>query len=763
MVNELNYQIHRKAQFQPFDFITLQVPKNNTVGYIASPQVDGSISLDIVLRKYPNLIYKLPPYEFACLSIQTLITDPYDAQSHNFLVKPILENNNIISIEIISKHSDLYFANPTNVINIFYFFPQMKESIDKKFCDQFLKKSPEELVLSLLKNIHNKNEDYKKLINQGLFSAEELSIFNLPYLIPNVALSIYETICSIQKEIMDKDITYEELFIKVKPEVYNHYHNQQENLIKSEMFKAYLESQEKKPKMHVIPLIPECILEIYKNKASEKDILNLETSLNDQQEIQTSIAYANFTKDRNDFTNNHPQDDYFIPTIKSIEIFISNLNFATIQPDTQKQILTSIDYLLPHFENIAFINCSTVDNNFIENLSRKITKLKSITLRGCHNLEADPIYALAFKETQPEIILGLDNPKLNRQHWLQLIEKFTHFSITNGNNKLTITDPLSLKKPKDILKQAIEEFPINESLILFILDQTQLNDITLENEFSFVVDDRLLTIFSKHTLLKSICIKNCPKITLKGINALLNNNPDLLLTLGYNNKVGEKEWLELVGKCKNFNLTFNNIDIAVTGPQAKQDPTDFLHYLIRNNPNQELISFAMLRGANLNKLNANGQNALHIAIYRGEEFLVKLFIENNVDLNIKTYEKNPKTPLQIAEYLYSTSQEVKYKKIIDLIKPQRSEWTRTYTNPNLARWNRLSPNSNRWLASSYDSASNTRKWLATSHDSSSNTRGSYESSLTRKWLATSHASLPNTNKWVKSHTPTHQRRNTQIP
>lgn len=385
---------------------------------IVSKTVVGQ-NLDFLLRGHPDLIDKIEPFNFSAMCTLGLLTDPYDAKPDNYMAQlNIGSKGEVIDLKLIGIDNDLAFANPivlekrqrTNnleekaveaehfveVKNVLYFFPQMENVIDRDFRKRFLTLTPEVVVLDWLESIHKKNEEYEKLVNQEIFSREELEELKLPIQLDRgTALTISNKLRVMQMAMREnEELTHEELFFATEPILQKYYRNVQRE--------------------YPNPL--KAIGELYaKNTLSVEERVNLKTKISSRQKLQSAIALR--VKKMRDFEKRSS------PIPQEIQRFISEIDWNMGEVE-QGKVLSKISRL--HFlEELNFTNCSTMGRSFFEPLG-DFKKINSLTLTRCAGVRAGDLVPLS--KSHPNLKLTLiGNKPLGKKEADLLGSNFKNF------------------------------------------------------------------------------------------------------------------------------------------------------------------------------------------------------------------------------------------------------------------------------------------------------------------------------------------------
>lgn len=264
-------------------------------------------------------------------------------------------------------------------------------------------------------------------------------------------------------------------------------------------------------------------------------------------------------------------------------------------------------------------------------------------------LETDnPIREAMYEKNKEIISIALDYYKENDNN---ISNKIINLAIKDGLNWIDLYSPITFDILKKIIKSNIEN---KDDLILDILKEIDIHkdenifdgkeDLSLSliemdcgKSLNYLIDNEYL--FSKYNdfdFLKEVAIDNesynCVKLLL---NAGLNLNvKELENATEYVSKNFDLELLQLLGQ-----------DIYFSSMANKDGKHNLLLLSIMNN-NKELTNWCLDKKVNVNRVTEKNENALTLAVDKGDLNLISRLIKAGCDVNHKDNNKN--TPLLLA-------------------------------------------------------------------------------------------------------------------
>ncbi|MBF5059335.1 tetratricopeptide repeat protein [Candidatus Neptunochlamydia vexilliferae] len=185
--------------------------------------VEGTSFHDF-LNESPNL-NELDPYHYSATVILALITRPDDGRADNYMITSKKSGGrNIIGIDndgalvspikTISSKQHLVWLRTT-----LFLLPNMKTPVSPQFANEFLKISPETLLINWLGALKKYNDKYTSMLKQGVFSPRDSKKLSLPMHLPlSELVTLYEAITKVQKTLQDNPkITHKKLFHTLYP------------------------------------------------------------------------------------------------------------------------------------------------------------------------------------------------------------------------------------------------------------------------------------------------------------------------------------------------------------------------------------------------------------------------------------------------------------------------------------------------------------------------------------------------------------------
>lgn len=230
----------------PTELIKIERPTVGSKVYLASKTVEGT-ELLYLLEHQPELIGRIDFFNFSALVVQSLLTMPQDGKPDNYRVRVHSDSKHQLKhITLVSIDNDMAFAEPfavyksahlsgkhfINLRNVLYFFPQMEQVIHPELRLRLLQQTPERLLTAWLRLLHEKNQEYDGLLEQGYFTHKEYTGDNQQTLglqlpikfAPNQLMQLYQKL-KMMLAIIEKSesITLNSLFKHIYPELYLSY------------------------------------------------------------------------------------------------------------------------------------------------------------------------------------------------------------------------------------------------------------------------------------------------------------------------------------------------------------------------------------------------------------------------------------------------------------------------------------------------------------------------------------------------------------
>ncbi|WP_194848015.1 tetratricopeptide repeat protein [Candidatus Neptunochlamydia vexilliferae] len=191
--------------------------------------VEGTSFYDF-LKGSPNLD-ELDPYHYSAIVILALLTRPDDGRADNYIITSKKGNGrNIIGIDNDGALVSPIKATPSKehlvlLRTTLFLLPNMKKQVNAKFAEEFLKISPETLLIDWLGALSKYNDKYTSMLKQGAFSPKDSRGLSLPIQLPlSELVTLYEAITKVQKALQDDPkITHKKLFQSLYPLVCDAY------------------------------------------------------------------------------------------------------------------------------------------------------------------------------------------------------------------------------------------------------------------------------------------------------------------------------------------------------------------------------------------------------------------------------------------------------------------------------------------------------------------------------------------------------------
>ncbi|MEM7175553.1 MAG: ankyrin repeat domain-containing protein, partial [Chlamydiota bacterium] len=482
MVHSLNTLI--KSSLSPITELVKIKQGQSCFIYQTSQTIEGE-SLDFILRSNPRLIDKIDPHNFSSMCTLGLIIDPQDAKPDNYMAKLIVNTKKeVVSCSLVGIDNDIAFVNPIiensnkshsiDVKNVLYFFPQMKSPIDPTFKKAFCNLCPEITVIKWLKSLYKKNEKYEELYKQSIFTRQELKNLKLPIrLVPNFAQNLTQKLHLIKKTMLNKkDLTHNELFAKTHPILYKYYRD-----VKIK---------------HKNPL--EATKSLYRRSAETvEEKLSLTTKITSRSKLQTAIAMEKAKKW--DFEDHRKEE---IKT--ALENFIKEVNFKTLTTEEQQQLFFELADC-PQIEHLTIRSSNAFDKNIIEHLRNRLPNLKSLTLDRCDYVTQEDLLHFVTSPSLQRIQLVLGkNRLLKRNQWNFLTDRFENFHLQIPKTKKLI--PVNKVDPNLLLQQMIISCPEEKEMLLFALEQRDVDPNALAPENSPLKGKNALHLAASYNLLE---------------------------------------------------------------------------------------------------------------------------------------------------------------------------------------------------------------------------------------------------------------------
>jgi hypothetical protein len=178
------------------------------------------------ISKFTDILRSVDPENFSAHFVVTLLTNPYDHKSDNFIVNFELNSDQSVdSVSLVGIDNDMAFANTEDgVRSIIYLLPQMNSNFSAVLRSRLLDMSAEILVFDWLVALEEQNRRYSRWHKQGILQNSDLyedgeSSLRIPLkLQAHIPSSIY----SKSKQLVDilrsnSEITHWEILTQIQP------------------------------------------------------------------------------------------------------------------------------------------------------------------------------------------------------------------------------------------------------------------------------------------------------------------------------------------------------------------------------------------------------------------------------------------------------------------------------------------------------------------------------------------------------------------
>ncbi len=611
------------------------VRENKAYNIQASKTVVGE-NLQTVLSKNPGWIKNVNPYNFSALFVLSLLTNPFDGKPDNYMVEITRDDNaEVKSLKIVGVDNDLGFTEPfykakdehiVAVKNIIYLLPQMQESIDKRFREDFLHNLPEIVLIDWLASLNQQNSQYQKLIDEKIFSKEELAELNLPIkLHTNLIKRLYQTLQSVHLALRENSIiTHQELF----------------HLIYPELAACYESAKQKRPE----PL--QALLLFYFNAPAAEELLRGRA---DAEKLVNGLKQ--YTGGAWEFKENRT-----LSIAEAMENFVGQINFKALTHDQQLLVL---DYLqdLGSLTHFRLEDCDSLTDKHLERLGRHQGKLKTVYLSGCNNISVGGMLALIRQHPQVEITLGI-NKGLDQSAWQTLLKYSATFKLKIYQQTLQIKPKLA---PTQQVKDLHNFIQVADSTILpFLQEQSyDLRCMDQQNGYSLLhkaaqtnrktIVEYLIALglnvdandFEKNTPLHFACQLghlSVANILLDHHALLLERNKQGQTPL---HKAVEYGQLDLLREILSLYKTFKE-DLIQAGDRHNRS----LLHQAAGLAVSDIAEHLILQGAAVNIFDKSGFTPLHLAAQAGNVAIAHCLLSHGADIHARDHNGN--TPLDLA-------------------------------------------------------------------------------------------------------------------
>lgn len=412
--------------------------------FIASNKVEGTNLLDLI-RERPQDIKRCDSYSFASMYVTGKLTTPLDGKFDNFMVQfvGVKGHLNNFALRIIGVDNDQSFGDPiiaeqgqhdTEILWVFFLFPQMEEKFDSFFRNQFLARSAEHIMFEWLKVLVKQDERYERLLSENILTLEEWNSLGLPIRFTPGRLSfIYLQLKKLQKYLIDNpQCTYDEAFVHLYSRIGKYYrtmrraHQHNNNPV----FEAFMAIRTQSHRDRVIIL----------QQQDEEDMLKT-----------SGIS----TAQRNDFEKRNQL------LAAAIAEFIPLVDFYELECRNElasQQLLSSLQDLKV-LKKLTLRNCSILDLQFLKNLIQSLPMLQEIILIHCHGITAKDIVIAMLSRAAP-LSIGVYDCKQISVSGYELLSSKKNINLLFvgrdlGHNICVYTKDDLLKNLRDIVQQQI--------------------------------------------------------------------------------------------------------------------------------------------------------------------------------------------------------------------------------------------------------------------------------------------------------------------
>ena len=405
---------------------------------LASKSVTGVELYDIVVYRQ-KILSKLDMENFSKIVVLSLLVNPYDGHLHNYMGKlRVDEKGNVISWKIVGIDNDMAFTPSFTkrvlngktseyalVRNVLYFFPQMKKVFDRTFRDQFIKRSPESILIDWLLALQKKNQGYQALLDRKIFDLVEYNgdkkikggmKNKTPYMVldhskndrglnlpicfdPETATVLYRRICQVQswlKEDKKNELTPEDLFRKLEPNLHRIY---------DDLWKKHKRKTPDSTDIH------QCIVDIYNGSL---DLLKKRESVLSKQSGSALTRLAVATAVSEDFEKNRTRKISEIA-----EEWIASVDWATLPSKEAAAHLRRLHKILG-IKDLSLNNCNVFPEHQLITYLRGFKALRSLTLRGEYSLGMKGLCSMLNDTKEIQVRLDVKDLKLKPEEIYEL-------------------------------------------------------------------------------------------------------------------------------------------------------------------------------------------------------------------------------------------------------------------------------------------------------------------------------------------------------
>ena len=284
-----------------------------------------------------------------------------------------------------------------------------------------------------LSSIILKNQNYRQLLDEGVFSQEDFENLHLPIqFVKGTVIDMYHRLCLIHQELTkDPNISHLDLFYKVQPLLFYYYEGIK---LKVETTKKAASFQIYNYYSYLSSIILQCVSELYASKPpTVEEIFSLlrhyqippnnNSTMRSEQELQDS----NFTSsndpnrinlsDENEFkrmtlllqNNNstlyHFEEERNISALDELQSFLAELDYQHFDYNYHVLLLTHISDFKT-LDHLTFRNSSLIDYSMLHRFLEKMNQLQSLTLISCPNFDENNLKILLEKFPKLSIILS---------------------------------------------------------------------------------------------------------------------------------------------------------------------------------------------------------------------------------------------------------------------------------------------------------------------------------------------------------------------
>ena len=202
--------------------------------YLASKGAPGRNFAEVINQ--PDILQTIEAKNFSGLFISSFLVCTGDAKPDNFVLHFNYGSRGLESTQLISVDNDIAFCRQklsivtdsinkqkklyADMLNILYLMPQMHDLVSPDLREYLLqpKKQPEIIIASWLKQLHQKNREYKKMEEQGHFTKTDFERIKLPIKLPiGTVTKVYSTLTKIMKLLVSESVTHDDIFKSLSP------------------------------------------------------------------------------------------------------------------------------------------------------------------------------------------------------------------------------------------------------------------------------------------------------------------------------------------------------------------------------------------------------------------------------------------------------------------------------------------------------------------------------------------------------------------